>query len=154
MLKRESVQLIRDGDEEPIILADSNRTLQILVNLIRNACQSLMQIHHGNRILKLSITSDAGKAFITVSDNGVGISEENMAKIFTYGFTTKTGGHGFGLHSAMFAAREMNCSITVKSDGPNQGATFILELPLATATPKQPKIRLNKTQPILTHEIL
>ncbi len=154
MLKRESVQLIRDGDEELIILADSNRTLQILVNLIRNACQSLMQIHHGNRILKLSITSDAGKAFITVSDNGVGISEENMAKIFTYGFTTKTGGHGFGLHSAMFAAREMNCSITVKSDGPNHGATFILELPLATATPKQPKIRLNKTQPILTHEIL
>jgi len=154
MLKRESVQIIRDCDEEPIILADSNRTLQILVNLIRNACQSLMQIHYSNRILRLSITSEAGKALITVSDNGIGISEENMSKIFSYGFTTKTGGHGFGLHSAMFSAREMNCSITVKSDGPNQGATFILELPLATTAANQPKIRLNKTQPILAHEIL
>ncbi len=147
MLKRESIEVVRHFDAEPMVLADSNRTLQILVNLIRNACQSLAQTEQSSKVLTLSVTSAEGRAFISVSDNGMGISEENLSKIFTYGFTTKTGGHGFGLHSAMFAAREMNCSLTMKSDGPNLGATFILELPVATEATQKLKIPPIKAQP-------
>jgi signal transduction histidine kinase len=68
---------------------------------------------------------------IEVADNGVGIAKENMARIFSQGYTTRKGGHGFGLHGAALAAREVGGSLTGKSDGPGQGATFILELPLA-----------------------
>ena len=44
--------------------------------------------------------------------------------IFTYGFTTRKDGHGFGLHSAANAAREMGGVLTASSDGPGHGATI------------------------------
>jgi signal transduction histidine kinase len=64
-----------------------------------------------------------------VADNGVGISEDNLTKIFSHGFTTKEHGHGFGLHSSALAAKEIGGSLSVYSDGVGQGATFTLELP-------------------------
>ena len=67
---------------------------------------------------------------IAVIDNGIGIPPENLTRIFNHGFTTRKDGHGFGLHSGALAAREMGGSLTAHSDGPGQGATFTLELPL------------------------
>jgi len=66
---------------------------------------------------------------IEVADNGIGIPEDNLTKIFSHGFTTKRQGHGFGLHSGALAAKEMGGSLTVHSEGIGQGATFTLELP-------------------------
>ena len=63
------------------------------------------------------------------SDNGIGIREENMERLFTHGFTTRKDGHGFGLHSSCLAAQEMGGSLTASSDGPGLGATFVLEIP-------------------------
>ena len=58
---------------------------------------------------------------ITVRDNGIGIAPENLTRIFGHGFTTKRDGHGFGLHSGALAAKQMNGSLSVHSDGPGQG---------------------------------
>ena len=66
------------------------------------------------------------------ADSGKGVPEENLTRIFAHGFTTRKTGHGFGLHSAANAAREMNGSLIVQSDGPGCGATFTLELPVAS----------------------
>ena len=62
-------------------------------------------------------------------DNGVGIPGENLTRIFSHGFSTRKNGHGFGLHSAAVAAQEMGGKLIAHSEGPGQGATFILELP-------------------------
>jgi signal transduction histidine kinase len=67
----------------------------------------------------------------SVIDNGVGIPAENLTRIFAHGFTTRKGGHGFGLHSAALAAREMGGSLIAQSEGRGQGSTFTLELPIA-----------------------
>ena len=75
--------------------------------------------------------SAAGRVQFTVTDNGVGIAPENLTTVFNFGFTTKKTGHGFGLHSSANAAREMGGSLQAQSDGPGQGATFVLELPPA-----------------------
>jgi two-component system NtrC family sensor kinase len=69
---------------------------------------------------------------VVVSDNGVGIAPENLMKIFQHGFTTRAGGHGFGLHSSANTANELGGSLVAHSDGLEKGATFILELPLRT----------------------
>jgi sensor histidine kinase regulating citrate/malate metabolism len=53
-----------------------------------------------------------------------------MTRIFNHGFTTRKGGHGFGLHSGALSAKEMGGSLTVHSDGLGTGATFTLELPV------------------------
>jgi signal transduction histidine kinase len=66
---------------------------------------------------------------ITVIDNGVGIPPENLTRIFNHGFTTRKGGHGFGLHSSALAAKELGGSLTVHSEGWGLGAVFTLELP-------------------------
>jgi signal transduction histidine kinase len=70
---------------------------------------------------------------IEIADNGVGIPPENLARIFSHGFTTREHGHGFGLHGSALAAKEMGGSLTVHSEGEGKGATFILELPLCPA---------------------
>ena len=60
---------------------------------------------------------------------------EDMEKIFTYGFTTKHAGHGFGLHSSANAAKQIGGALTAHSDGVEQGATFALELPARSFSP-------------------
>jgi signal transduction histidine kinase len=66
---------------------------------------------------------------ISVVDNGIGISRENLTRIFAHGFTTRKDGHGFGLHSGALAAKELGGALLVHSDGPGRGAVFTLELP-------------------------
>ena len=61
-----------------------------------------------------------------------GETKDTVEKIFSHGFTTRAGGHGFGLHSSITAAKAMNGSLTVQSDGIGRGARFTLELPTAT----------------------
>jgi signal transduction histidine kinase len=80
----------------------------------------------------MRVANSNGRMKITVMDNGVGIPPENLTRIFNHGFTTRKGGHGFGLHGGALAAKEMDGSLTVHSDGPGRGATFILELPCTT----------------------
>ena len=118
-------------DEIPRIYVDKQRVLQILVNLITNAKQALLESKEQNKILIIRCYKHGeDKLWIEVTDNGVGISKENIPKLFTHGFTTKKSGHGFGLHGSALAAREIGGSLTAHSDDPGHGATFTLELPL------------------------
>jgi signal transduction histidine kinase len=81
-------------------------------------------------IRRSGMTNSDGRIKISMMDNGVGISPENLTRIFNYGFTTRKSGHGFGLHSGALAAKEMGGSLNVHSDGPGKGAIFTLELPM------------------------
>ncbi|WP_198674685.1 ATP-binding protein, partial [Rhodoferax ferrireducens] len=67
---------------------------------------------------------------VSVRDEGEGIPEENLTRIFAHGFTTRNAGHGFGLHSCALAAKEMGGTLTAHSDGLGMGATFTLTLPI------------------------
>lgn len=126
-----NVKIVREYEEVPPLTVDKHRLLQILVNLIGNAKDALKESPNADRRLTLSIGLDRGHhATVTVCDNGVGISQENMPKIFEHGFTTKQNGHGFGLHSSALAAGELGGSLEVYSDGLGCGASFRLKLPL------------------------
>src|ERR1017187_5649890 len=76
----------------------------------------------GYKPITIRVTPCALGVAIAVVDNGVGIPTENMTRIFSHGFTTRPGGHGFGLHSAALAAQELKGSLGVASDGPGCGA--------------------------------
>lgn len=75
-----------------------------------------------------AVLFDDARLRFSVSDNGAGINTENLTRIFTHGFTTRKEGHGFGLHASANAAREMNGTLIVSSDGPDKGATFTLDI--------------------------
>ncbi len=129
-LIRHDVHFFREYDERlPEIIVEKHKVLQILVNLIRNAKQSCDESGQPEKQLTMRVTNGGDRVRIALADNGVGISKENLTRIFNHGFTTKKDGHGFGLHSGALAAREMGGSLNVESDGPGKGATFILELP-------------------------
>lgn len=111
------------------ILVDKVKLLQILVNLIKNAKDSVFESKNPCKKITYEITKNEEFFFIKVSDNGIGIPKENLIKIFSYGFTTKKMGHGFGLHTSAISATEMGGELKAISDGGGTGATFILKLP-------------------------
>ena len=118
-----------------LLMLDQHRVLQILTNLVANAVHAVADGRPTDRAITVRVgpgSADDGRPRVRleVTDNGVGIATENLTRMFTYGFTTRAEGHGFGLHSAANAAREMGGSLTVASDGPGTGATFRLELPV------------------------
>ena len=132
VLKRHNIRVVREYEDAPPVSLDKHKVLQILVNLMRNAKYALTQGASLDKQMTLRIETEPGRIKITVKDNGVGIPPENMIRIFSHGFTTKKDGHGFGLHMGALAAREMGGVLTAHSDGTEQGATFTLELPMAT----------------------
>jgi C4-dicarboxylate-specific signal transduction histidine kinase len=115
----------------PPIKTDRHKVMQILVNLLSNAKYAMDECD-GTRqmVVKVSHNQTMHQLEIAVIDNGVGISAENLTRVFSHGFTTKKEGHGFGLHSGALAAKELGGTLTAHSDGPGKGAVFTLTLPL------------------------
>ncbi len=135
-LRRHNIKVLREYGDVPPALMEKAKVLQILMNLISNAKSACADSGRADKQIMVRLTAADDVARIAVIDNGVGISPENLTRIFAHGFTTKSDGHGFGLHSSVLAAREIGGDLTVQSQGPGQGATFTLELPLAAAPTK------------------
>ncbi len=111
-------------------LVDKAVLLQILVNLIRNAKESLDESNKKNKKLLIKLTlKDSETASINVEDNGMGIAPDCLKKIFTFGFTTKGKGFGIGLHTSLLASRSMNGKLEVFNVGKDKGAIFELTFP-------------------------
>ncbi len=138
-LERNNIEVLREYEDFGNIFIDKHRTIQILVNLIDNAEHALAQSPNKPKQLKIRVTKQNHNVRIEISDNGIGIMPEDLNRIFDAGFTTKSSGHGFGLHGCLLATRDMNGTILAKSTGKNQGATFILDLPLNKTEVKNEK---------------
>jgi C4-dicarboxylate-specific signal transduction histidine kinase len=134
-LERHNIAVNLDFANIPRVRLDTQKVLQILVNLVKNAKDAMSEFpDQTDRQLTLRTRiNDKTRLEIHVIDNGVGVAEENLTRIFSHGFTTKKLGHGFGLHSCANAARELGGSLVAYSDGPGQGATLVLELPYVPA---------------------
>lgn len=130
-LQRHDIKLIRQTETKVEATIERHKVLQILVNLMRNAKDSLDKVDGREKQMTIRVADGENESvIIAVSDNGIGMSEETMNKLFQHGFTTRKEGHGFGLHSGALAAKEMGGSLTADSDGVGTGATFTLTLPL------------------------
>jgi C4-dicarboxylate-specific signal transduction histidine kinase len=134
-LTRHDIRVERDFAPDRLeVQTEKHKVIQILVNLIRNAKHACDEAGRDDKRLSLRVCRGAGGVSVTVTDNGVGIPPANLDRIFNHGFTTRQNGHGFGLHTAALAARELGGSLQATSEGPGRGATFILELPADSIT--------------------
>jgi len=105
--------------------------LQVLANLIKNACEASVKAKAGQRHVHLTAwLKDPGWVHLEISDSGAGIEERDLTRIFRQGYTTKPGANGFGLHFCGNVISELKGQISVRSDGAGRGATFLLELPV------------------------
>lgn len=124
-LKDLNVQVI--VNEAYDIKVDKSKFIHIILNMIRNSKDALAGISPDSRRIVIEVgRSPQQNKYIKFTDNGEGIASENMGRIFSHGFTTKTTGHGFGLHHSAIALQEMNGRISVKSAGKNCGAEFTI----------------------------
>ena len=135
-LKRHGIQLSRDYAPIPAVTMDRHKVLQILFNLLENAKYACIQGEAPDKKISVRL-QPAGSGFfqLVVSDNGMGISPENLTRIFGQGFSTRKDGHGIGLHSSILAAQDMGGGLTARSEGPGKGAVFTLEIPVTPARP-------------------
>jgi hypothetical protein len=109
----------------PPILADAAEIEQIFSNLFVN---SLYEMQEGGK-LGIRLSHDEGTIFVSVSDTGGGIPQQNLKRIFDPFFTTKTKGTGFGLSVVLRIVKTYSGRISVDSvEG--KGTVFHLQLPM------------------------
>lgn len=118
----------------PEVNVDRHKVMQILVNLLTNACQAMQDQPAKERFVFVTVSTTGDVVRVSIRDTGCGILAEHITRIFNHGFTTKKTGHGFGLHSAANSAKEMGGQLFAESDGFGHGATFHLDLAVHKVT--------------------
>ncbi len=110
----------------PTVYVDPSQIGQVLSNLVANAYQAMPE--GGDLTLRAQVERET--LSLTIADTGVGISEENMSKLFEPLFTTKARGIGLGLAISKKLVEANEGSIEVESEV-GVGTTFTLLLPIA-----------------------
>ena len=114
-------------DEEVIAKFDRTQLIRVVTNLVKNGIQAMPEGSENPKI-EVHVFSEDNEVKITVEDNGLGISDDNKAKVFEPKFTTKTSGMGLGLAMVKNIVETYNGSITFTSqDG--KGTTFKVSFP-------------------------
>lgn len=127
--ENQKIDLTLDIPSQPVMVrGDRQLTGNIIINLLRNGIQSVPPERKAN--IKIKVEIHIKSVTFSISDNGIGVLEENTTKIFMLDFSTKAQGTGVGLALAKWVLDKSNGSIwfdTVQ----NVGSTFYFTLPLA-----------------------
>jgi len=113
---------------EIIAKFDRTQLIRVVTNLVKNAIQAISEDRKPRIIVNVSTKDD--NVIISVSDNGLGVSEENKEKVFEPKFTTKSSGMGLGLAMVKNIVETYNGTITFETES-NSGTTFIVSFPKA-----------------------
>jgi signal transduction histidine kinase len=125
-----NVKVVKEFSEVPMVTVDSQQMMQIFLNLIMNGSQAMPT--GGTLTVRTYYLNDINKKVcIDIKDTGVGISEENLKKLFAPFFTTKEGGTGLGLAITRRIVEEHKGEVKIKSKV-GEGTTFTVELPAST----------------------
>lgn len=113
-----------------LVLADKDQLKQVFMNIINNAIQA-MPMGGKLKVLSRVIEYFPEAKFICIefSDTGVGISEDNLSKIFDLSFTTKRKSYGLGLYISRGIVNRHGGVMRVMSEE-GKGTTFMVELPI------------------------
>ncbi len=124
----EKVDVVSKLDEGiSTILADPDQLQQVFVNLMLNAFQAMPK---GGRLVVKSWSSGSDSVEVSIADTGIGISQENVSKIFNPLYTTKAKGIGLGLAIVKTLVDGHDGTIDVQSE-PDKGTTFTVRIPIS-----------------------
>lgn len=132
LIKRSTRHFETDLDEScPCVNGSFRRLEQVVINLIQNACQALPGPERAIRI-STRYQEEEDAVLVEVQDEGVGIPEDDIEKVFYPFFTTRrsSGGTGLGLSISLRIVEEHNGTLTFTSK-PDKGTTARLSLPAA-----------------------
>src|SRR5439155_12870610 len=135
--------------ELPKAMVDPHQIQQVFLNLINNARQAI-EAHRLNGWVRITTEQVRDRARVLFEDNGPGIPEANLSKVFDPFFTSKEVGKGTGLGLSLCYGiiHEHGGAISVRSKL-GEGATFVVELSLAANTPQPEGQCESATAPVL-----
>ncbi len=110
------------------VLADKEQLLRVFNNLIKNAIQAIPEERKGK--IEINLKNENQFYIVSIKDNGIGINDEVLDKIFVPNFTTKTGGMGLGLAMVKSIIESSNGKIWFETNL-KQGSTFFVAIPAA-----------------------
>lgn len=133
-LTKRAIKVTRNFSEIPPVKMEQTKLIQIVINLVKNAYEAMDGVESSPK--DLIITTYVENApprcvVLSIKDFGVGLSSDEQDKIFQFGYTTKSRGSGFGLHSCANYIIANNGAINVFSEGKNKGAEFVIKLPVS-----------------------
>ncbi|AGK54045.1 PAS domain S-box protein [Bacillus sp. 1NLA3E] len=126
----ENKELIVQMDKIPKILGDENSLKQVLLNVLRNAMESI----EGHGTVTISLNIEEGCACIKIQDNGCGISKERLTKIGEPFYSTKEKGTGLGLMTSLQIIENHHGKMDIKSEE-GKGTTVTIFLPIESPLP-------------------
>src|SRR5467141_4454330 len=132
-LRRNQVEVdFTPQSDLPTVIGDANQLIQVFLNLISNAEQAIREVRESGRI-QIRIGRIGGHISVTVQDDGVGVAQEALPRLFDPFYTTRRpgGGTGLGLSICMSIVREHGGSIDVETL-PAGGSAFTVFLPVAS----------------------
>lgn len=128
---KNKVEVIRQLGDVPAISCMPSQINQVLLNLVTNAAQAI----EGTGKILIRTWADVERVYVSVQDNGKGISAENLKKIFDPFFTTKPVGEGTGLGlSICWKIIEQHGGVIRVASEPGRGTRFVIVLPRQTQT--------------------
>lgn len=123
-IELKQIKVVKDYEEEMCsISADIQKIKVAFLNIIVNAIEAMAT----QGVLKVGTFTDKDKCVIKIIDNGVGMSKEQLDKLFEPYFTTKEKGNGLGLANSQNIILGHNGSISAESS-PGEGTTFTIIL--------------------------
>jgi len=146
--EQKGLQVTVQVGDVPAIYSDEGKIRQILVNLLGNSAKFTEQGH-----IELRVSQDAGRVVFAVSDTGIGISQQDLLRVFEAfrqadgSITRKYGGTGLGLTISRKLANLLGGDITVQSEL-GKGSVFSLALPLECPAPPPPPEKHPEPRPL------
>jgi PAS domain S-box-containing protein len=113
---------VQYADEPAFIMADREKLKIAFLNILINAIEA---INSKPGIIRIGVATENGKHTVQISDNGSGISEENLSRLFEPYFTSKRNGMGLGLASTLTILQAHKATVDVQSKV-GQGTAFVI----------------------------
>ena len=115
-------------EDEIIAKLDRTQLIRVITNLVKNAIQAIPE-EQENKSVFVTVFRQDNEVKIAVKDNGKGISQENLERVFEPKFTTKSSGMGLGLAIIKNIIENYNGTITFETE-PNVGTEFLVSFPI------------------------
>lgn len=115
-------------EDEIIAKLDRTQLIRVITNLVKNAIQAIPE-EQENKSVFVTVFRQDSEVKIAVKDNGKGISQENLQRVFEPKFTTKSSGMGLGLAIIKNIIENYHGTITFETE-PNTGTEFLVSFPI------------------------
>lgn len=137
-LRRNNIEVdFRAQPDFPAVVGDANQLIQVFLNLVTNAEQAIREVRDSGRI-QIRMAQSGGRIAVTFQDDGVGLKQESIPRLFDPFYTTKRpgGGTGLGLSICLSIVREHGGTIEAEPL-PAGGSAFTVYLPAAGEHPAE-----------------